>query len=187
MQFRNRYLLHRLIKQKRIYQNDKIVMIVHCALFVLKHQSCKVCCSGQHTGHIRECQKKGKHLSKIYQRNKQLWNLARKVQTYNLSFSRQNPHLMFESFLEGELQNGHWLYSRAWFVMCSCRLGTIHLRRRHVPMVQRSQYIMIKNPLHKHFAGMPMVGGRGQKWWKFADILNGWSLTKYCSDLSLFE
>ena len=26
-----------------------------------------------------------------------------------------------------------------------------------VPMVQRSQYIRIKNPLHKHFAGMPMV------------------------------
>ena len=47
-------------------------------------------------------------------------------------------------------------------------LGTIHLRRQHVlggegclhvPMVQRSQYIRIKNPLHKHFAGMPMVGG----------------------------
>ena len=46
--------------------------------------------------------------------------------------------------------------------------GTIHLRRQHVlggegcshvPMVQRSQYIRIKNPLHKHFAGMPMVGG----------------------------
>ena len=33
----------------------------------------------------------------------------------------------------------------------------------HVPMVKRSQYIRIKNPLHKHFAGMPMVGGRGQK------------------------
>ena len=29
----------------------------------------------------------------------------------------------------------------------------------HVPMVQRSQYIRIKNPLHKHFAGMPIVGG----------------------------
>ena len=47
-------------------------------------------------------------------------------------------------------------------------LGTIHLRRQHVLggegyphvlMVQRSQYIRIKNPLHKHFAGMPMVGG----------------------------
>ena len=46
--------------------------------------------------------------------------------------------------------------------------GAIHLRRQHVlggegcphvPMVQRSQYIRIKNPLHKHFAGMPMVGG----------------------------
>ena len=50
--------------------------------------------------------------------------------------------------------------------------GTIHLRRQHVlggegspnvPMVKRSQYIRIKNPLHKHLAGMPMVGGRGQK------------------------
>ena len=29
----------------------------------------------------------------------------------------------------------------------------------HGPMVERSQYIRIKNPLHKHFAGMPMVGG----------------------------
>ena len=25
----------------------------------------------------------------------------------------------------------------------------------HVPMVKRSQYIRIKKPLHKHFAGMP--------------------------------
>ena len=33
----------------------------------------------------------------------------------------------------------------------------------HVQMVKRSQYIRIKNPLHKHFAGMPMVGGMGQK------------------------
>ena len=50
--------------------------------------------------------------------------------------------------------------------------GTIHLRRQHVlggegcpygPMVERSQYIRIKNPLHKHFAGMPMVGGQGSK------------------------
>jgi hypothetical protein len=29
----------------------------------------------------------------------------------------------------------------------------------HVSMVKRSQYIRIKNPLHKHFAGMLMVGG----------------------------
>ena len=48
---------------------------------------------------------------------------------------------------------------------------TIHLRRQHVlggegcpvstcadgPKV--TQYIRIKNGLHKHFAGMPMVGG----------------------------
>ena len=33
----------------------------------------------------------------------------------------------------------------------------------HGPMVKSSQYIRIKNPLNKHFAGMPMVGGRGQK------------------------
>ena len=31
----------------------------------------------------------------------------------------------------------------------------------HVPMVKRSQYIRIKNPLHKHFAGMPMVAVGG--------------------------
>ncbi len=29
----------------------------------------------------------------------------------------------------------------------------------HVPMVQRSQYMRIKNPLHMNFAGTPMVGG----------------------------
>ena len=58
-----------------------------------------------------------------------------------------------------------------WKLMCgnpSNRYGTIHLRRQHVlggegcphvPMVKRLQYIRIKNPLHKHFAGMPMVGG----------------------------
>ena len=28
----------------------------------------------------------------------------------------------------------------------------------HGPMVERSQYIRIKNPLHKHFVVMPMVG-----------------------------
>jgi hypothetical protein len=47
-------------------------------------------------------------------------------------------------------------------------LGTIHLRRQHVLggegfphvlMVKRSQYIRMENPLHKHFAGMAMVGG----------------------------
>ena len=29
----------------------------------------------------------------------------------------------------------------------------------HVSMVKRLHYIRIKNPLHKYFAGMPMVGG----------------------------
>ena len=33
----------------------------------------------------------------------------------------------------------------------------------HVPMVKRSQCIRIKNLLHKHFAGMPMVEGQGSK------------------------
>ena len=49
-------------------------------------------------------------------------------------------------------------------------LGTIHLRRQygwegcpHLPMVKRSQYIRIKNPLHKHFAGMPMVGVKNRE------------------------
>ena len=63
------------------------------------------------------------------------------------------------------------------FILSSCQRGaslnefqkgTIHLRRQHalgaegcvhLPMVKRSQYIRIKNPLHKHIAGMPMVGG----------------------------
>ena len=31
------------------------------------------------------------------------------------------------------------------------------------PMVKRSHYIRIKNPLHKHFAEMPMIGGVGVK------------------------
>ena len=49
-------------------------------------------------------------------------------------------------------------------------LGTIHLRRQHVlggrgvPMGQwskgQSTYLRTKNPLHKHFAGMPMVKNR---------------------------
>ena len=52
------------------------------------------------------------------------------------------------------------------------RVGTIHLRCQHVlggeecplvPMVKRSQYKRIKNPLHKHIAEMPMVGGQGSK------------------------
>ena len=29
----------------------------------------------------------------------------------------------------------------------------------HVPMVERSQYIRVKNPLPKHFAGLPLLGG----------------------------
>ena len=33
----------------------------------------------------------------------------------------------------------------------------------HVPMVKRSQYIRIKSPLHKHFAGMQMVGGENRE------------------------
>ena len=33
----------------------------------------------------------------------------------------------------------------------------------HVPMVKRSQYIRIENPIHKHFAGMPMVGVKNCK------------------------
>ena len=77
--------------------------------------------------------------------------------------------------------------------MANFHLGTIHLRRQHVlggegcprvPMVKRSQYIKIKNLIHKHFAGMLIVGGRGQKSWKFADVLNEWShntiLVKAC-------
>ena len=55
-------------------------------------------------------------------------------------------------------------------------LGTIHLRRQHVlegggggspcangQKVKRSQYIRIKNPLNKHFAGMPMVGVKNRE------------------------
>ena len=33
----------------------------------------------------------------------------------------------------------------------------------HVLMVVRSQYIRIKNPLHKHFAEMPMVGVKNRE------------------------
>ena len=64
-----------------------------------------------------------------------------------------------------------WQKKRACYILNAYLLifpyGTIHLRCQHVlggqecphvPMVQRSQYIRIKNPLHKHFAGMPMVG-----------------------------
>ena len=83
-----------------------------------------------------------------------------------------------------------------WKKCRETRLGTIHLWRQHVLwgegcphvlMVKRSQYIRVKNPLHKHFAWMPMVGGRGQKSWKFADVLNGWSLTPKINWCSNFE
>ena len=70
-------------------------------------------------------------------------------------------------------------------------LGTIHLRRRqvlggegypHMPMVQRSQYIRIKNPLHKHFAGMPMVRGKGSKIVKICRRLK-WMVPKCANPL----
>ena len=63
-------------------------------------------------------------------------------------------HLFFESL---KFQNLDGKY-------CACKtqlekeiiyLGTIHLRRRH------------------------FLGGTGQKSWKFADVLNGWSLFLY--------
>ena len=53
------------------------------------------------------------------------------------------------------------------------RLGTIHLRRRHVlggegsKIGQICQRIVVKNCQRE--------GGRGQKSWKFADVLNGWT------------
>ena len=75
------YCIGSLIKQKRIYQNDKIVMIVHCALFVIKHHSCRVCCSGQHTGRIlqRMLEKKLKHLSNMVKKFEEI--IFERVQT----------------------------------------------------------------------------------------------------------
>ena len=51
----------------------------------------------------------------------------------------------------------------------------------YVPMVERSQYIRSKNPLHKHFLECRWQGGWGQK---FADVLNEWSLSNF--DFQLF-
>ena len=80
-------------------------------------------------------------------------------------------------------------------------LGTIHLRRQHIlggegcphgPMVKRSQYIRIKNPLHKHFAGMSMVGGQGSKVVKICRRLkwmvpqNDVGILSFCLDCSEF-
>ena len=54
-------------------------------------------------------------------------------------------------------------------------LGTIHLRRRHIlggegsKIGQICRRIVVKNCRRR--------GGRGQKSWKFADVLNEWSLT----------
>ena len=45
-----------------------------------------------------------------------------------------------------------------------------------MPMVKMHSTIGSKIPFILHFAGMPMVGGRGQKSKKIADVLNGWSL-----------
>ena len=49
----------------------------------------------------------------------------------------------------------------------------------HVPLVKRSQYIRIENPLHKHFAGMPMVGGEGSEIEKICRRLK-WMVPKHC-------
>ena len=87
---------------------------------------------------------------------------------------------------------------------CVFFYGTIHLRRQHVlggegfphvPMVQRSQYIRIKNSLHKHFAGMPMVGGQGLKIvkicrrlkWMVPYSFSIWTKSKYNFKSKFFE
>ena len=102
---------------------------------------------------------------------------------------------ILSSILAFSLKEGPVRYAKvcnkSWVITHTKTYGTIHLRRQHVlggegcphvPMVQRLQYIRIKNSLHKHFAGMPMVGGRGQKSWKFADVFNEWSLSYYFNE-----
>ena len=90
-------------------------------------------------------------------------------------WSRKLKFLLY--FINGEVFAQNYTYRN------KNHIGTIHIRLQHVlggegyphvQMVKRSQYIRIKNPLHKHFDGMPMVGGRGQKSWKFADIRLKW-------------
>ena len=54
MQFRNRYLLHRFINQTEAYLS-KWQNYYDCALCIIctkASYSCRVCCSGQHTGRI---------------------------------------------------------------------------------------------------------------------------------------
>ena len=59
----------------------------------------------------------------------------------------------FEAMKAGKMNFWPWDHS---FKTSACLGGEWF---PHVRMVQRSQYIRIKNPLHKHFAVMPMVGG----------------------------
>ena len=61
-------------------------------------------------------------------------------------------------------------------------LGPIHLRRRHFYEGGVSRVQILPNfPTDTDSSKkMSTEGGRGQKSWKFADVLNGWSLiTKY--------
>ena len=60
--------------------------------------------------------------------------------------------------------------------------GTSYLRRRHFvggegsKICQICQWIVVKK--------LPTERGRGQKLQKFADVLNGWSLSSYSTLLS---
>ena len=99
---------------------------------------------------------------------------CRSLQCYIMYFMKQNKKLIQKSTRDRlSSRNCGSAFSSNCFRVIKCKklpflspLGTIHLRSQHVlgwRGIQRSQYIRIKNPLHKHFTAMPMVGGQGSK------------------------
>ena len=66
-------------------------------------------------------------------------------------------------------------WSKIFFNLQS--LGTIHLRRRHCLGGKGSKIGQIC--LKTVVKNCQREGGRGQKSWKFVDVLNGWSLASF--------
>ena len=110
--------------------------------------------------------------------NKSLWKSGEQAHS---AFFQKPCNILTKGQLISKLNAHPWLKQycgiylpKLWIEIDSLNfgLGTIHLRRQHVLgregcphvlIIKRSQYIRIKNPLYKHFAGMPMVGGVGVK------------------------
>ena len=73
------------------------------------------------------------------------WEWSKKISKL---LTKKKAYFPKRSILENFLQKFHGFHS---FLMSACLSGE---ECPHVLMVQRAQYMRIKNPLHKHFAGM---------------------------------